>query len=152
MIKQATGVSYTPKEFRKLNQCVQCGIAGEIDYDAKCGKCSLENISCCNMCDSLLREGKFIFYTYDIKDDYRDGGINLRATKSKKTIGLINEFTYESEFSHSREDLCDRCIGWEDRKKNLCWKCGIGFTNTKENYKLNGNMCEYCSKIYKIYD
>lgn len=145
MIKIPTGVTYTPKEFRSLNQCVQCGKSDNIPRGSSCEYCFQRNIPHCDICDILLRDGDYDYYTYDIKEISRDGDIKLLASKE-----LVREFVYTETSSNpsNPEMLCVRCVGWEARMLNKCWDCGREFNNSKENYKENGNMCAGCALRY----
>jgi len=144
MIKKTTGVTFTPQEFRELNQCVCCGKADKIQYGGFCSECSKINHKYCDICEVVLRKGKYKFYNYDNRDDRKEFDIKFKAIKK-----IVREFVTEEERDNfGSEILCKDCIGWENRMKDICWKCDNDFTNTKENYKLNGNMCEECALLF----
>lgn len=145
MIKFKTGFKYDPTEFRKLNQCVQCGFASNICNGGVCDKCTSLDFKKCDICEILLRDGTYTFYTYDTDESYRN--IDFKINKKD-----VVEFSYTREEHHksSVDGLCVDCILWQTRMKHKCVCCDSRFLNTKENYKLNGNMCDFCSLYYEV--
>lgn len=144
MKKKLTGVSFTPNQFRELHQCVECGKAGKYGEEQKCESCIKLNLKHCDMCEILLRNGVFAFYTYDIKEDHRENGVEFKANKER-----IREFIYYKEYFEWHDQLCAECMGWEKNVKNKCWGTGVTFKNTKENYKLNGNMHPEYAQLFE---
>lgn len=148
MIKKPTGAIFTPHEFSHLHQCIRCGKADQIRIGTVCKKCEKENIKNCKMCEILLRNGKYVFYTYDIKEEFRtDGENNFKASKE-----MVREFEYEVEYDNplNTDRLCTDCIDWKKYMKNRCRQCDRSFVNTKENYKKNGNYCGACPSSSKL--
>lgn len=142
--KKATEVISTPKEFRELNQCVYCGKADKIEYGGICNECKKLNYKNCDICEIVLRNGIYKFYSYDNREDKRESDIEFKAQKNN-----VREFvTIEEIHNIHDEKLCKNCVGWEKRMKDICWKCNNDFYNTKENYKLNGNLCEECALLF----
>ena len=96
------------------------------------------------MCEILIRDGKHIFYAYDIKDEHRVGEEGFKASKE-----LVREFQYEVEYHNSdnTEGLCTDCIDWHKDMKNRCRGCEMLFKNDRSHYKENGNYCGRCSDI-----
>lgn len=139
MKRKLTGRNFTPIEFNRLAQCVQCGIAGLLQAGEKCEECKILDIPKCEICDIVLRKGVYKQYAYDIKEDYRT--VDYKVNKSS-----VREFFYYKEYyrKSDKEGLCVDCIDWEYQMRNKCWLCKKNFTNTKENYKYNGNMCSMC--------
>lgn len=142
MIKKQTGRKFTPDDFRKLNQCVQCGKASEIKKGELCPDCTALDLGKCEICEMVLRTGLQTYYTYDIQDDHRDTGVEFKANKASVKEFVYQEMPYHPKYS---DNLCSGCVDWDKRMKDICWNCDNDFTNTKENYKTNGNMCELCS-------
>jgi hypothetical protein len=146
-VKRATGVEYTPQEFRKLKECIECGKATPTVKPFKkakgqrCEQCRSVVIPHCEMCDVLLRNGKHVFYTYDIKNDHREQGVGFKVSKE-----LVREFEYELDFSNPLNDysLCKFCTDWEMDFSTVCGMCDKLFPNTKEHYKEHGNLCKHC--------
>lgn len=145
MKKKLTGVQYTPEEFRKLEQCISCLHATSIEYGGRCGKCYVIEFKYCEMCDVVMREGIHRFYSYDNRDIHRENGIEFLASKEP-----VREFIFEEDLPPlEHPTLCNDCIGWEAKMKDICWFCDNDFDNSKENYKLNGNMCLECSAQFQ---
>lgn len=145
MTKKQTGRSFSPEEFRALPKCLGCGIvlAQEIPY---CEECHKQEVIKCEMCEAVLREGQWKAYAYDIKEVYRDNK-DLKVSKER----VIEFFYYTESMAVKAEDgLCTGCVDWKTRMKNICFLCDNDFENTKENYKLNGNMCEFCSPQFEL--
>lgn len=145
MIKKLTGIIFDMHEFKKLNECIQCGKAQKIKKDTICEKCINKNIPKCKMCEILLRSEEEEIFTYDCKDSHREG------MKFKPIVKDVREFSYKSKIIESKDGLCNRCIDWRKRKKNMCFNCDGYFENTDENYKLNGNLCRFCVPMYSKY-
>jgi len=145
MVKFKTGVKYRPVEFKKLNQCVQCGLACNIKKGENCENCVKLNLKKCSVCEILLRDGLFTFYSYDTHESHRN-------MEFKISTSIIIEFSYRTEKHHksSIDGLCVDCILWQTRVKHKCICCDSRFMNTEENYKLNGNMCDFCSLYYEV--
>lgn len=144
MIKKLTGTVFTPQEFKELNRCVYCGKAEKIKYGGKCSECWAIDYKNCEMCEIVLRDGFYKFYSYDNREDKRETEIEFKANKHK-----IREFVaYEERHNMLTDSMCKSCVGWEKRMKDICWKCDNDFYNNKENYKLNGNMCEECALLF----
>lgn len=139
--KHLTGVVYTPIDFRKLNQCIQCGHALNIKYGKKCKACKLINLSQCKTCGILLREGLYERYTYDNRKIHRENPNGFKASRE-----LIREFKYIEGPLYKKHDneTCEDCFNLESRIKNVCWFCDVKFKNNKKNYKINGNICPSC--------
>lgn len=147
MIKTPTGVKYSPQSFRELDQCVTCGKVGTCGYGNNCESCTKENLPKCHVCGIILREGFKNFYTYDIREEHRDGENELKASKE-----CVVEFIYEREplYTKISDDMCSGCINWKSRMKDVCMTCDNDFDNTEDNYKLNGNQCPECAEIMNI--
>lgn len=144
MIKK-TGVKFTQSEFRELNYCVRCGKMSNIKYGGICDECIEKNLKSCEMCGSILEKGVHKHYSYDTTGSKRDGDITPYVSKNPM-IEFIEEIFKDNIFS---DTLCKNCQGLEKRIKNICFMCGGNFINSRENYKLNGNMCELCSAIFQ---
>lgn len=141
MIKTQTGIVYTPKEFKKLNQCVNCGKANKNDYAKKCDECKILDLKKCDICEIVLRTGLTTYYTYDTFTTHRDSDVGFKASKN-----LVREFTYQ-DYPYSEkhsENLCVGCKDWKTDMKDKCAGCGSKFDNFKDYYKRNGNMCRIC--------
>ena len=97
----------------------------------------------------VLRKGLHKFYTYDTREVHRDGSVEFNPIKE-----LVREFTYHDypAYEQYSDTMCVGCIGWEEKIKDVCWMCDNDFTNSRENYKLNGNMCEHCSARFENID
>lgn len=143
--KRLTGVRFTPDEFRKLNLCLSCLKASDIPYGTKCESCRDIEFKFCDICECVLREGFHRYYLYDNRDHHRDNGIGFLASKE-----MVREFVVEKELPplDPESKICEDCVGWEARMKDICGWCDNDFTNTKEHYKLNGNMCGECALLY----
>lgn len=145
--KIPTGNTFNPDEFKLLVTCVICGRANK---NERCDGCKDLKFDTCEMCDVLLRKGIQTHFSYDIREVKR----NVDSFKISKA--LIREFLTESEplYPHAFPDttihLCSGCKDWEKLMKNKCWNCYRKFKNSKENYKLNGNMCKDCSTLLEI--
>lgn len=144
--KKPTGRVCTPKQFRVLNQCIECGKAGMQDKETKCDDCMKLELNHCEMCTILLRNGTYKFYTYDIKDDKRSDDVQFILSKNG-----VREFTYEKTYCENVEGLCHKCVDWKTKIKNICWGTHTTFKNTKENYKLNGNMRPEYAELFQEY-
>lgn len=141
MIKKATGLKFTPEEFRKLEKCASCLKASPIEYGQKCEICSKINFRYCSHCECVLREGLHQFYSYDNRDNHRDADVEMLPSKE-----LIREFVFEEILPPLSPDeiMCEGCKGWKSRIKDICFWCDNDFFNNEEHYKLNGNSCEVC--------
>jgi hypothetical protein len=145
MIRKHTGVIFTPKEFRELNYCVGCSKMLEIQFGGKCPECLEKNLQPCEMCEIMLESGKHKHYSYDIREDKRDGERVQYVSKK-----LVREFLEIEEKDNKYSDtLCKFCQGWESRIKDICFLCDNDFVNSREHYKLNGNMCPECSTQFQ---
>ena len=144
MIKQLTGVKFTPKEFRKLNYCISCSVMLNIPKGKKCNECLEKHFIHCEVCEIILQRGIKKHYSYDIRDEVRNDDMAHKISKE-----MVREFleTEEVNNKHS-ETLCTDCVNFEKRIKNKCWTCDSEFINSVENYKLNGNMCVRCSYTF----
>lgn len=143
MIKHPTGIMFTSEEFRLRDQCLRCGRSFEsLNNDLLCEQCSKENLQHCDMCEVLIRNGKYRFFTYDIRKDHRDGEEGFKASKE-----YVREFTYFENFNDGDGSggTCDACKALIKTIKHVCGNCGNPFNNTEENYKVNGNTCGMCS-------
>lgn len=136
MQKIETGRVFTLEEYRNSEMCLRCGFLLQ-DGKRICDKCIELNLSKCNICTSLLREGLHFFYSYDSKDE-------IRVNNGKNRLDLKEFATAQMYDKLKQEGTCNSCIGWEKRLKNECYKCGRHFDNNKEYYKSNGNFCENC--------
>lgn len=147
MLKTITGIKFTPENFRKLEQCVCCLKASKINYGEKCEDCSKINFKYCEMCESILRSGLHRYYSYDNRDTHRDNGIGFLASKE-----MIREFVFEETLPiiPINETICENCKGWKEWMKDICYWCDNDFLNNKDNYKINGNMCEECAWLTSI--
>lgn len=143
MSKKPTGVGCTPAQFRKLNQCVECGKASSIEEGEKCSVCEARNLPHCEMCEIVLRNGLYTFYTYDNQLEHRPN-VEFKANKES-----IREFYYTKEYHELSDKLCSVCYGWQRRIKNKCWGTGMTFQNDKWNYKANGNMHPEYAKLFE---
>ena len=143
MIKKATGLVLSPSDFRELNYCIQCGKMTDCLVNKKCSECL--DLVPCEMCEVLLHDGERKFYSYDTKEQKRDE--DLIQYTSKQSIREFLEIEIESnKFS---ETLCKSCVGWEKRVKDVCFLCDNDFKNSREHYKLNGNMCPECATQFQ---
>jgi len=142
MSKKLTGIIFTPEEFRKLNECLQCGKAQPIKKNKVCPDCKIKNLKKCELCEILLRPEDTNLFTYDTQEYFRD---NLRF---KPLVDSIREFTYITPKVESKDGLCSRCVDWETRMKKYCWVCNSYFENDKDHYKMHGNMCRYCASTF----
>lgn len=142
MIKTPTGRIIKPAVFRKMPRCVECGKVHSTPFSEKCSRCIRRNLKKCEMCECVLRKGINTFYTYDIKEFYRENGIEFKISKE-----FVREFTYKAKPYHAQatETLCSGCVDWEKEMKHFCYGCKNPFQNNKHNYKLNGNFCPNCS-------
>lgn len=147
MNKKLTGVIYTAREFRKLNQCLRCGKVSDIEIESLCDECKEMNLSNCEICEIVLRKGIHKFYTYNTKDRHLEDESDL-----KPNTKLVKEYCVrkESLYPQFSETLCSGCADWESQMKNKCWCCRNVFENSKENYKLNGNMCVKCMPLFEL--
>lgn len=141
MIK-STNRKFTPEEFRSMNQCVRCGILDNIEYGEMCESCIKLNLPKCEMCEILLRTGEHKFYTYHTSE-------LLLSDTFLISKNSIKEFSYIKiyPFEYPMPNLCHDCIDWEYKMRNKCVLCKKKFSNTKENYKHNGNVCNHCLPI-----
>lgn len=46
----------------------------------------------------------------------------------------------------TKDGLCETCIDWESRVKNICYFCGKNFKNSFLHYRDKGNCCIDCDK------
>lgn len=147
MIKQPTGKKYKPADFRKLNQCVYCGLAQLISEGEACEPCKAKNYKNCECCEAVLRKGTYKVYTYDTREIHRDGRVDFNPIKE-----LVKEFVSDEKPYHEQwsETLCVGCINWFEKVRNVCWMCENDFENTLQNYKLNGNVCGHCSRDIEV--
>lgn len=147
MIKKFTGVTFTPDKFREMMRCHQCGIVSESVDFGLCKKCELLDLKKCKVCECLLRDNVCNFYTYDIKENKRENGVEFKVSKE-----VVREFIYKREPMHLpvSDSMCSGCVGWEERIKDFCFLCDAKFPNTEEHYKLNGNMCQDCVLILEL--
>jgi hypothetical protein len=145
MIRKSTGVVFSPQEFRELNNCLGCGRALKIAPLEKCQDCRDKNLTPCEMCEIILETGIHTHYTYDIRENKREGDREQYVSKESMREFLETE-EVDNKYSNT---LCKSCQDWENRIKDICWMCDNDFSNTKENYKLNGNMCEICSPQFQ---
>lgn len=139
-----TGNSIEPNEFRKLKKCLNCGKRVSKLENKKCEACKDIEIKHCNICDIILRENPYSFYTYDVKDFERE-------TRLKPQKNPIKEFfeTRESKtFNKKDGDRCEYCFNTFLGIKDTCFVCKSGFYNDEEWYKEHGNLCLYCDKIF----
>lgn len=144
MTKTATGVKYTPFEFRNLNKCVECGRASAgIAYGAKCDDCAVANRQKCEVCEIVLRTGKNKFFTYDNQEEYRGDSVDFKVNKAH-----IREFYYlrEAMYPPISDTMCAGCKNWQAKIKHKCWVCKDNFNNTESNFKINGNVCFDCAE------
>ncbi len=145
MFKKLTGVNYSPDEFRKRKICLFCGRATITENDM-CDECILKNYKICDMCGIVLRKGTYTFYFYDNRDEKRENEFGFKINKS-----MIREFSYTvNKDNHNEENICRDCENWKIHMHNKCCECKKDFENTKENYKINGNMCPTCSIKYYV--
>lgn len=139
MTRKSTGTKFTPQEFKKLNYCVECGKVLDIKHGGKCKECLDNNLVPCEICEVLLRKGIFNYYSYDIRENKREDVIPYVSKQ------LVREFLEIKKVNNKFSDtLCKDCQDWESKVKDICWKCDNDFNNSRENYKLNGNMCPEC--------
>ena len=145
MNKKLTGREFGQREYKKLGKCVECGIASTKPYGAKCDLCISLDLKKCEMCEIVLREGAYRFYTYDINEEFTQGYIGFGKDRR-----LVREFTYvkESEYPKATDCLCTGCVGWESKMKDDCYNCNCWFNNTKEHYKNHGNLCPDCARSF----
>lgn len=145
IIKKQTGRKFTPEAFRKLDKCNNCGKAG-IWIQERCDECTSLVFRECAICDFALRTEQQKFYAYDNRAVHRDNRDVFLLSKE-----LIWEFssTDEPKYPAVSESLCSGCVGWQERMKDICWMCDNDFENDLFNYKLNGNMCEFCSTLFE---
>ena len=147
MTKKHTGVVFSAKEFRKLNRCLQCGKASQIEKETMCEECKIKNLPLCEMCEIVLRKGLHKFYSYNTKDRHLEDESDLKPnTKPVREFCTLKE----SSYPQATDTLCSGCLNWENDMKNYCWLCQSSFTNNKQHYKLNGNLCENCVPIFEL--
>lgn len=140
MVRILSGVTFTPQEFKEFNQCVYCGKVDKIPYGGTCEQCRLVGYKKCEMCEIILRCGEYSFYSYDNREDKREADIKFKANKND-----VREFVEKKYIDNIFSDtLCKDCSDWKSKMSDICWKCDNDFYNTKENYKLNGNLCPDC--------
>lgn len=145
MIKRKTGVEYTPEQYRKLNRCLTCGKACDIKKESLCKNCLAKNFKRCEICEIILKEGWHKYYKYDTKENLRDVDLHFKVSKN-----IVKEFLIKDKHDKLKcENICNSCIGWEQRIKNICYWCDKEFINNKENYKLYGNACIECVKRFE---
>lgn len=145
MIKSRTNIQYTPEEYRKLNRCLTCGKADNIEKESHCNKCSEIQFKKCDMCESILREGWCEYFKYDTKEYPRDVDVEFKVSKN-----IVKEFLILDFHEKLKSDTyCNSCIDWEKRIKNICYWCDNNFINNKQRYKLYGNACENCVKHFQ---
>lgn len=145
MIKKSTGLVLTPNQYRSFEQCVMCSKASEIPYKGKCEDCVSIDFKYCEICEKVLRGGLHKFYSYDNRDIHRDVGISFLASKEN-----VREFVFEEMLPDLQDGQtkCYDCIDFEKRVKDICFWCDNDFTNSVENYKINGNSCKECVAIF----
>lgn len=139
MIKR-THRTFTPEEFRKLNQCLRCGRLEDIEYGTMCEACKLIDIQSCDICEILLRMGEYRFYTYHTSE-------LLLSDTFLISKNSIKEFSYIKIYPlvYPAPNLCHDCIDWEYKMKSKCVICKKKFPNDKQHYKENGNVCDNCA-------
>lgn len=157
MIKKQTGRKIDAKDFKLLNQCVECGYATNIKYGGKCPLCELLDRPKCRMCDIVLRDME-LFFGYDHSNKLRDG----QSVKiSKKPIKEYIKIQQSPTKPHYEECLCDSCYNRVLELKNtwknlICSHCGkrLDLTDdeTSEYYwfdylKKHGQLCLVCDDI-----
>lgn len=144
MIKKKTGIVYTPEEYRKLNRCLTCGKACNIKKESLCENCIAKDFKKCEVCEIILRQGWHKYYKYDTKEHLRDIDLHFKVSKN-----IVKEFLIKDKHDKLiQENICNSCIGWESRIKNICYWCDSEFINSRENYKLNGNTCLKCVEYF----
>ena len=150
MIKNLTGIEFTPSEFRKLNKCLGCGIRRTyIQKDGLCNDCVAKDFQKCSSCGGILRYGEEKFYSYDIKEVRNEENKKFKAKQQP-----VKELTYISPIYSLKvegSDMCASCIEIKANLKftNICFVCWNVFKNSWLNYKLNGSVCEICAPLYK---
>lgn len=147
MIKKETGVEFSPKDFRKLEQCVSCLKASHIKYGRKCEVCTGISFKYCENCECILREGLHQFYSYDNQEVHRELETEFLASKES-----VREFIFEEVLLPLvNEKVCARCseLGFTGMK-DICFWCDNDFSNSEVNYKLNGNTCEDCLAKFQL--
>ena len=88
----------------------------------------------------VLKTGEQKHYTYDIREIKRDEEKIQYLSKEP-----MREFVELEEVNNKYSDtLCVDCKDWEKRMKDICFLCDNDFSNSREHYKLNGNMCHKC--------
>lgn len=141
---QFTGNLLQPKEFRKLNPCLNCGKRVKTLTNSKCEECKDIEIKYCEVCEIILRDKSYKYYSYDIGDTKRDN-------KIKPQKHPLKEFIEEREARfYNIEDgkRCEQCFDAFSYMKDTCFLCGSGFYNDKEWFKEYGNMCLFCAKMF----
>lgn len=142
-----TGTIYEPKEFRKYVQCLHCGRACNpiCLVQGKCERCFIIDLKDCEICGVLLREDYHPFYSYDIREGHRNLDIEFTAISEP-----VREFVSieKGKYPKHSKTRCIGCKNFEKGIKNKCYWCKSKFKNSEDNYKLNGNMCDGCIKIY----
>lgn len=132
-----TGRLIAPKDFRKLNYCLGCSHKLEIPKKSFCRECLDKGLTNCEMCECRLEKGLHKHYYY-YSGEFDKDEVVVRTNKT-----FLREFLEETEYDNKYNDtLCKSCKGW--KKKNKCFMCLKGFKNSRENYKLNGNLCGDC--------
>lgn len=108
--------------------CLTCGF---FTQENACEQCS--TLTRCNLCGIVCNgDAKRKLYSY-------------RTLLSDKKI---LEEVYIEAHSVSRvlsdEGLCEDCVDWSKRIKNICFICGEFFFNSLKNYREKGNCCAEC--------
>lgn len=151
MIKKQTGRKIDAKDFKLLNQCVECGYATNIKYGSKCPLCELLDRPKCKLCEIVLRDVK-ITYAYDHNNKFRD----IEKVKvSKKPIKefLIHDTPVSKPYS---EDMCEDCHEYIEGVKRIleylkcsvcCKELLLSEDNMFDYLKERGEVCCSCHDI-----
>lgn len=131
MIKKYTGRILTVKEFRKLNQCMECRKMLDIKKGSICEDCKKFNRTRCKHCEIVLRnnkEKKNKYYVYNDNDVDRE---KIVASYSSKKP--IKEFIVTSNILYPKYN------------DEYCIDCFNKIKYIQENYNIL-NMCasRYC--------
>ena len=134
-----TGVEFEPKVFRKLNYCLGCSRKLEIPKKSFCVECQAKNLSKCQVCECRLEKGLHKHYYY------YSGIFDRDEVVARSNKACLIEFLEVSEYDNKHSNtLCKSCKDWQKRIKDVCYMCDNDFKNSREHYKLNGNMCQEC--------
>jgi hypothetical protein len=149
--KIKTNVVIPPDLFYKKPCCLYCGIWGQ----KVCDECSLKVFEKCKICEIILRDEPVWRYTYSALRKIGFDPILKRYA--------LEELKYEVPVIYKKhsKDMCEQCVGWEDRVSNICWRCKKEMLKLKNHYSIKklqkryvayGNLCLRCQRKMGILD